>query len=96
MKRQKDRITHNQFCQALLEQINHARSMTVPLQAVSSAAMFTCLVGSRLFGKDVKMPADLHTVFQRLMEDAKEERARIMAEQKRQESKIIMPGQPLN
>jgi hypothetical protein len=82
-------ITGSQFDRALLEQIQHARGMNVPINAVSSAAMFTMLVGNRLFGE---RPQEAHSpefqrAFKNLVQDAIDERARIKAEEMRDQQR---------
>jgi hypothetical protein len=100
MKRQKTRVTANQFDQALVEQIEHARGMNIPINAVMSAAAFTELAGKRLFGErdQAKRSVAVRTALSKLMEDARVERAQWQMEQdrlrKQQESRIILPNRP--
>lgn len=102
MKKQKDRCTVAQFDQALTEQIEHARGMNVPINAISSAASFTLLVLARLFGDNRKMSPALTEVFTKLRADAASERIAQQQEQRRLEkeakererTQVIMPGTP--
>ena len=103
--KQKVRITANQFDQALLEQIEHARNLNIPANAISSAACFCDLVAKRLFGlrEPSKRSEALIKAFQKVLEDARVERAEYetkMREQLRRkqetkrasQSRIIVPG----
>ena len=98
MKGQKQRFTQAQFDQALIDQIEHARNINLPVNALSSAATFTALVGLRLFGKDCKRSAALTKTLGDLIAEAKAERA---AEEIAREStsslalprnRIVVPG----
>ena len=75
MKGQKQRFTQAQFDQALIDQIERARNLNLPVNALSSAATFTVLVGLRLFGKDCKRSAALTETLGDLIKEAKAERA---------------------
>jgi hypothetical protein len=100
MKGQKQRFTQAQFDQALIDQIEHARNINLPVNALSSAATFTALVGLRLFGKDCKRSAALTQTLGDLIAEAKAERAQ---EEIAREStlalprnRIVVPGDPRN
>jgi adenosyl cobinamide kinase/adenosyl cobinamide phosphate guanylyltransferase len=99
-KVQKSRITANQFDQALIEEITHARAMNVQTNMVSNAVMFSLMLRKRLYG-DVKMIDGVSTVVARLMNDAKAERAEYEIRQKeaarqqeQQRNRVIIPGDP--
>lgn len=96
-KVQKSRVTANQFDQALIEEIAHARGMNVQANMVSNAVMFTLMLRKRVYG-DVKMTDGASTVVSRLMNDAKAERAEYEIRQKeavrQQEQRVIVPGDP--
>lgn len=100
MKKERARATALQFEQALLEQINHARSMNVPVNAVSSAAMFTLLVGDRLYGSRQanQRTTEFNDTLAKLVSDARDERARERAEAQRAQAqqtlnkpRVILP-----
>jgi|HubBroStandDraft_5_1064220.scaffolds.fasta_scaffold949313_2 hypothetical protein len=96
-KVQKSRVTANQFDQALIEEIAHARGMNVQTNMVSNAVMFTLMLRKRVYG-DVKMTDSASTVVARLMNDVRAERAEYEIRQKeaarRQEQRVIIPGDP--
>ena len=96
-KVQKLRVTTNQFDQALIEEITHARGMNNPTNLVSNAVMFSLMLRKRLYG-DVKMTDAAATSVSRLMNDAKAERAEYEIRQKeaarQQEQRVIIPGDP--
>jgi hypothetical protein len=98
MKITKTRLTANQFDRSLAEEIHHARMMNIPVNAISSAVMFTLMVRKRLYGTDAKLSGELNTVVGQLMKDAKEARAieelNQQAQQKQQEARLIVPGDP--
>lgn len=104
--KQKDRITANQFDQALMEQISHVRSMNINVIELSSATMYTLMVRKRLYG-DAKMSAGPSQAISRVVEDAKVARATFEMQQKQQqeaaqqderqpERRIILPGHGRN
>lgn len=102
--KQKERITANQFDQALLEQINHYRGMNVHKNSLAASVCFADLLAKKIFG--FRAPATRSPEFikalNQLVEDARVERAEYemkereaqAEEKRRQQSRIIMPGQP--
>ena len=88
MKGQKQRFTQAQFDQALVDQIEHARNINLPVNALSSAATFTALVGLRLFGKDCKRSVALTQTLGDLIKEATAERAQ---EELSRESTLALP-----
>ena len=101
-QKQKQRFTQAQFDQALIDQIEHARNINLPVNALSSAATFTALVGLRLFGKDCKRSAGLTKTLGDLITEAKAERAQEEIARESTSSlalprnRIVVPGDPRN
>jgi hypothetical protein len=93
----KSRITANQFDQALMEEIAHARNMNVQTNMVSNACMFALMLRKRLYG-EVKPVAAVSEAVTRLMQDAKAERAKYELRQqeaaRQAEQRVIVPGDP--
>jgi hypothetical protein len=101
MKGQKTRFTQAQFDQALVDQIEHARNINLPVNALSSAATFAALVGLRLFGKEYKQSAALTQTLGDLIAEAKAERAQEELSREATSlalprNRIIVPGDPRN
>lgn len=96
-KSEKSRITANQFDTALAEEIAHARGMNVQANMVSNTAMFALMLRKRMFG-DVKILSSASVVVNRLMEDAKIERAQYELQRKeaerRDDNRVLLPGDP--
>ena len=101
-QKQKQRFTQAQFDQALIDQIEHARNINLPVNALSSAATFTALVGLRLFGKDCKRSVALTKTLGDLIAEAKAERAQEEIARESTSSlalprnRIVVPGDPRN
>jgi hypothetical protein len=103
MKKPKPHTTAQQFEDALLEQIKHARGQNVPINAISSAASFSILVLTRLFPGKTAGDA-LKAEFVQLRTDAIEERLEAQRQERKQEQeakeaqarRIIIPGQGRN
>jgi hypothetical protein len=99
MKKQKDRVTANQLEQALLEQVEYVSHMNVSRNVISNNVTFCELLIGRLFGprEPSKRTEACKQMVQKVMEDARVERAEFemkMKEQRAaQERKIIVPGQ---
>jgi len=95
MKARKKVITSFQFDQALREEIARARGKNVSVNTICSAAMFAALLGRRLFGDHRRQSDDYLADVRLLIADAQAERmecARAQQEEKRQSSRIIIPG----
>ena len=101
-QKQKQRFTQAQFDQALIDQIEHARNINLPVNALSSAATFTALVGLRLLGKEYKRSAALTRTLGDLIAEAKAERAQEEIARESTSSlalprnRIVVPGDPRN
>jgi hypothetical protein len=89
-KRQKDRVTANQFDQALLEEIQQKRGMNIPVNALSSAVTFAIMIHNRLFGvrTAAQRSGPFNEAFERLMTDAKAERAAYAIQQEQEQKKL--------
>lgn len=103
MKKPKPHATAQQYEDALLAQIAHARGQNVPINAISSAVSFSILVLTRLFPGRAGCEA-LKQEFNVLRAEAVEERAQAERDERKrvQDAKealsrrIIIPGQGRN
>jgi tRNA(Glu) U13 pseudouridine synthase TruD len=100
MKKQKDRVTANQLEQALLEQVEYVSHMNVSRNVISNNVTFCEMLVGRLFGpRDPGKRTEAYKrMVQKVMEDARVERAefemRMKEQRAAQERKIVLPGQP--
>ena len=93
----RNRVTASQFEDALLMEVTHAQGMNIPRNVISNCVSFCVLFEAKLFGRrdPAKRSASFNTMLQRVVEDARVERAeqetKWREQRKAEESRIVRP-----